>query len=307
MLLLMICLAVSGCGALGKNVRPWPAGAPPRSIVADVPFFPQQQYQCGPAALAMTLRWSGLTIAPEDLAPEVYSPGQRGSLQSALLAGARRHGRIAYPISGMESLLTELAAGHPVIVLMNLSFFWYPKWHYAVAIGFDQPADEIILHSGEVKNERLPLRIFANLWERSENWGLLVLPPEVLPVQAEEEPWLQAAAGLERAGKGSAAITAYETARLRWPASFGAWLGLGNSRYATGDLTGAAAAFKESARLRPTAGAAFNNLAQVLMELGQRDEALAAARQAVALDGPLLEIFKQTLADIEKASGQDQQ
>jgi len=303
MLLLMICLTLSGCGALVKDERPWPAGAPPQSVVTGVPFFPQEQYQCGPAALAMALRWSGLTINPEDLAPEVYSPGQRGSLQTALITGARRHGRIAYPISGSKSLLTELAAGHPVIVLMNLSFFWYPKWHYAVAIGFDQPADEIILHSGQISNERLPLRIFENLWARSQRWGLLVLPLAMLPAQAEEVNWLQATMGLERAGQNAAAVTAYETALTRWPASFGAWLGLGNSRYATGNLAEAAAAFQEATRLQSTSGAAFNNLAQVLWEMGRQEEAMAAARQAVALGGPLLETFRQTLADIEGPTG----
>lgn len=304
MLLLVLCLTLSGCGALSKGIRPWPTAAPLQVMVADVPFFAQEEHQCGPAALAMALRWSGIEVSPGDLTPEVYTPHQRGSLQPALIAGARRHGRIAYPISGIESLLAELAAGHPVIVLVNLGFFWYPKWHYAVAIGYDQPADEIILHSGQVKSERLALRVFENLWARSERWGLLVLPPTVLPLQAAEDPWLQAAVGLERAGQDSAAVTAYETARTKWPASFGAWLGLGNSRYATGDLAGAAAALQEATRLQATAGTAFNNLAQVLWEMGQQDEALTAARQAVALGGPLLETFRQTLANIEGRPGQ---
>lgn len=298
-MLLMLCLTLSGCGVIAKGARPWPAASPAHILVADVPFFAQEQYQCGPASLAMALHWSGIAASPADLAPEVYSPRQRGSLQTALIAGARRHGRIAYPISGTEPLLAELAAGHPVIVLMNLSFFWYPKWHYAVAIGYDQSADDIILHSGQIKNERLSLRIFENLWARSERWGLLVLPPAVLPGQAEEDPWLQAAMGLERAGQGGAAVKAYDAALSRWPASFGAWLGLGNSRYAIGDLVGAAAAFQEATRLQPHAGTAFNNLAQVLWEMGRQDEALTAARQAVVLGGPLLETFRQTLADIE--------
>jgi tetratricopeptide (TPR) repeat protein len=307
MLLLTLLLTMSGCGALCKSERPWPAAAPQLVVLAEVPFLPQEQFQCGPAALAMVLRWSGITVSPEELAPQVYTPSQRGSLQTALIAGARRHGRLAYPISGTETLLAELAAGHPVIVLVNLSFFWYPKWHYAVAIGYDQSADEIILHSGRVKNERLSFRVFENLWARSQRWGLLVLPPSVLPVDAAEDNWLQATIGLERAGRNSAAATAYETALSRWPTSFGAWLGLGNSRYATSELAGAAAAFQEATRLQPTSGAAFNNLAQVLWEMGQRDEALTAARRAVSLGGPLLESFRQTLADIEGSDGHVQE
>lgn len=303
MFLFTLLLTLSGCGALLTNVRPWPVTAPSQVMVADVPFIPQKQFQCGPASLAMVLRWSGTTVGPDDLAPQVYTPSQQGSLQTALIAGARRYGRIAYPISDTETLLAELAAGHPVIVLVNLSFFWYPKWHYAVAIGYDQAADKIILHSGQVENERLSFRVFENLWARSQRWGLLVLPPSVLPADAAEDNWLQATIGLERAGQNSAAVTAYETALSRWPTSFGAWLGLGNSRYATGDLAGAAAAFHEATLLQPTSGAAFNNLAQVLWKMGQRDEALTAARQAVALGGPLLETFRQTITDIEGPDG----
>ena len=299
MLLFGLLLALSGCSLHSRQPIPWPADAPGRVTIAEVPFFAQEQYQCGPAALAMALGWSGAPVTPDDLGPEVYTPARHGTLQAALIGAARRHGRIAYPFTGMDGLLTELAAGHPAIVLVNLSFAWYPKWHYAVALGYDQPQNEIILHSGSIQNERLSLRVFTNIWSRSDSWGLLVLPPGVLPATAREELWLEAAAGLEQAGQPSAAATAFETALTRWPRSFGAWMGLGNSRYGSGDMAAAARAYQQAAGIDPQAGAAFNNLAYALWKMGRRDEALAAARQAVALDGPLQESFRRTLAEIE--------
>ena len=84
-----------------------------------------------------------------------------------------------------------------------------------------------------------------------------------------------------------------------WPESYSAWIGLGNSRYAIFDLAGTASAFRHASRLNQKNGIAFNNLAQVLWERGQPEEALEAARQAIILGGPLVEKFRQTLYEIE--------
>ncbi|RJX35426.1 MAG: tetratricopeptide repeat protein [Desulfurivibrio sp.] len=299
LLLLLGLLTLSGCGGLTGTPTPWRDGAPEQVSIAGVPFFAQQEYQCGPAALAMALGWSGVKLTPEELVGEVYTPGREGSLQSAMVAAARRHGRVAYPIAGLEALMTELGASHPAIVLVNLGIDLYPKWHYAVAIGYDRPVAEIILHSGAQAGERLALRVFNNIWQRSDYWGLLVLPPDELPATVSEEAWLEAVLGLERTGQHAAAITAYETALKRWPASFSAWIGLGNCHYKADNLPAAARAFGQAIRLDPGSGPALNNLAYVLWKQGRREEALNLARQAVALGGPLQEKFQKTLTEIE--------
>ncbi len=67
-----------------------PGDLPPRAEVAEVPFFAQERYYCGPAALAMVLAWSDLPVTQEDLVPQVYTPGREGSLQSDVLSAARR-------------------------------------------------------------------------------------------------------------------------------------------------------------------------------------------------------------------------
>lgn len=292
-------LFLIGCSPFSRRILQ-PELGPETALVENVPYFPQNKYQCGPSALAMVLGWSGHPISPDELTGEVYSPGRRGSLQPALISATRRHGRIAYPVSGLKELTMELAAGHPVIVLLNLGFSWYPKWHYAVAIGYEKSAGEIILHSGDSPNERLSFRLFNNLWARSEMWGLLVLAPNQMPAGVQEDEWIDAVIGLERAEQWFAAIQAYETGLVRWPESHGGWLGLGNSRYGTGDLAGAASAFRHLTHLYPENGIAFNNLAQVLLEMGQTEEALNAARRAVRLGGPLNEEFRKTLSEIEE-------
>lgn len=295
----LLLVSLAGCGLLPAGRLPQPPAGPAAARVAGVPFFPQDELQCGPAALAMVLHWSGVAAQPAALTPEIFTPGREGSLQSALVGAARRHGRVAYPLAGSEALLAEVAAGHPVIVLLNLGFFWYPKWHYAVVVGYDQEVGEVVLHSGRTADEHLGSRVFMNIWQRSDCWGLLVLPPSRLPVTAEEESWLAAVAGLERVGQWQAAAEGFAAAIGQWPDSFPAWMGLGTSRYHRQDLVGAAEAFRQATERQPENGAAFNNLAHVLARLGRREEALAAARRAVALGGEFADESRQTLEEIE--------
>lgn len=266
----------------------------------DVPFFPQEAYQCGPASLAMALAWSGVVVRSEDLVAHVYSPARQGSLPTDMIGAARRHARVAYPISTVQELLAELAAGNPVIVLQDVGVLSHPRWHFAVVIGYNLPAEEIILHSGvKPRPQVLSFSRFERTWAPSGHWGLLVLPPRRLPATAKEQSFLEAVVGLERARQWEAAALAYETALERWPASLGALIGLGDSRHALGDLAGAERAFRAAARVHPAAPVAFNNLAHVLAEIGRREEALAAARRAVALGGPLVDVYRATLADIQ--------
>jgi tetratricopeptide (TPR) repeat protein len=296
-------LLISGCASLQRG--DWPqglAGIPAQREIASVPFFPQDEYQCGPAALAMVLAWSGLTIEPADLTEKVYTASLKGSLQPAMIAGARRSGRLAYVIAGTEPLIREIAAGHPVVVLQNLGLSWIPVWHYAVAIGYDIPADEVILHSGPHARKRTSLRIFQNTWARAEDWGLLVLNPGELPATAAESKFVEAVIGLEKAKQPAEAVDGYRAALSRWPHNLAAMMGIGNSYYELGDLKNSEAAFRQATEAYPREGAAFNNLAHVLLAQGRREDALAVAQRAVALGGPNQGLFQKTLEEIQAAA-----
>lgn len=301
-----ICMSfVLFCGCAGLWRGDWPQGldgVPPTMQIASVPFFPQDEYQCGPAALAMALAWSGLDVQPADLTEKVYTASLQGSLQPAMIAGARRSGRLAYVITGTDALIREIAAGHPVIVLQNLGLSWAPLWHYAVAIGYDIPADEIILHTGRRARDRTSMGLFQTTWARAASWGLLVLKPGDLPATAKETDTVEAALGLEKARQPAAAVQSYHAALSRWPQNLPAMMGLGNSYYALGDLKNSENAFRRATRIHPESGAAFNNLAHVLLSLGRREEALAAARHAVSLGGPHRGLFIKTLEEIEAAA-----
>jgi tetratricopeptide (TPR) repeat protein len=247
----------------------------------------------------MALTWSGLTITPDELKDQVYTPSRKGSLQLAMVGATRRHGKIAYEIGDPESIFPEIAAGHPVIILQNLGLSWLPVWHYAVAIGYDVSEQDVILRSGTTKRKVMSYYLFDKTWARSNYWGLMVLEPHQMPVLAKENKYLAAVLGLEKSRHFRDAVIGYRTALTRWPQSLTARMGLGNSYYYLGDLQGAENAFREAAELHPQSAPAFNNLAQVLLEQGRKQEALAAAQQAVALGGPLKSESEKTLREIQ--------
>src|SRR3989344_3891591 len=299
--LLLIFLIASGCTTLQTDRIRATANAFPQPVeLTTVPFFPQEEYQCGPAALATVLNGAGVSVTPDQLAPQVYLPKRQGSLQLEMIGAARRHGRVPYVLRPeLESLLAEVASGNPVLILQNLSFWWYPKWHYAVVVGFDLPRDRIVLRSGREQRHDIPIEIFERTWRRSRYWAMVVLSPDRLPFTAEEIPYIQAVAPLERLARWPEATMAYSTALKRWPKSLAARMGLGNSRYALADVPGAEAEFRHATQDHPEAAVAFNNLAQTLADRNKWPEARAAARRAVELGGPQIETFRETLKQIE--------
>lgn len=277
----------------------FPDHVPPRVHLTEIPFYAQSALQCGPAALAMVLQSSGVDIRPDDLAPQVYTPDRKGSLQPELISAARRHRRLAYPIQGLQCLLAAVAAGRPVVVLQNLGLSWLPRWHYAVVVGYDLAQSQVILHTGIHADRTVGLATFDHTWQRADRWGLLVLEAGEMPVCAEEPLYLQAALGLQQAGYAQEAARAFEAAVGQWPASTPALMAWGNALYASGNPRAAADAFQRATYIDPDNGAAFNNLAHVLAEQGSLAAAEAAARRAVQLDGPQMALYQQTLEEIQ--------
>jgi tetratricopeptide (TPR) repeat protein len=291
-------LLVAGCAHHDGLIAPALAtGAPAGAELADTPFFPQRDYECGPAALATVLVASGVEVTADELLGRVYLPGRKGSLQAELTAASRSYDRLPYSLPpNLPSLLSEIAAGHPVLVLQNLGFERVPVWHYAVVVGFDADRDQLVLRSGTEKRALMSARRFISSWERAGSWAIVVLEPEILPASAERGRFLEAAAGLEAAHRYDAAARAYGVALARWPGDTTALLGIGNVSYARGDLERAESVYRILLGIDPAHAIARNNLAQTLLDRGDPQAALAeirAARAALA-DERLAPLLAQT-------------
>jgi tetratricopeptide (TPR) repeat protein len=301
-LLFALAFLLGGCATQTQQLmREGATNLPRRAEIASTPFFAQERYQCGPASLAMSLRAAGIDATPDALVPQVYVPQREGSLQPEMLAAARRNGALAFVIPRrMDALLAEVAAGHPVVVLQNLSLPIAPLWHYAVVIGYDLASGDLILRSGTTERLEMPLSTFEHTWARSDYWGMLTLAPGMLPETVDEKGVTDALVAYEKAGNPHKAHLSYEAALQRWPRNLTLLLGTGNTAYAAGNREAAARAFRHAADIHPDSAPALNNLASVLVELGRTAEAREAAQRAVALGGPWRDTALATLRSIEK-------
>jgi len=294
---------LTGCAGTSQTFQllEHPNGLPQSHELTQVPFYPQEKYQCGPAALATVLQESGVNISPLELVPEIYIPARKGSLQIEILAASRRHGRIAYRIDpDLKSLFKEVSVGNPVLVLQNLGLSWAPTWHYAVVTGFDLANEKVVLRSGIIERHQTSLATFERTWARGKYWGIVVLPPDKIPETADADRYIKTVAALEKINRWQDANTAYKTALTRWPGNLIALMGLGNSYYMLRNLPAAEKAFQIASNEHPDFGAAFNNLAQVLLEQGKVIEAKKHVQQAIKLGGPQLENFQHTLREINQ-------
>lgn len=286
-LAVMLCMVMAGCSS--PQVRElsdhWPLALPAQATVSHVPFVAQADHECGPAALSMVLASAGRTVPLNQLVDQVYLPDRQGALQVEMLAAPRQHGLVSYQIPpNLTALLTEIAAGHPVVVFQNLSLPVYPVWHYAVVTGYDRAADEILLHSGQTADQRVSFFTFEQLWARGHYWAMLALAPEALPVTLGVDQVGAAIAALERLDP-SAANRAYRSALRRWPTDAILLVGLGNSAYQLQDKQAARIAYAQAVAFHPDFADAWHNLAQVLLDLGQREAAKDAIDHAIALGG----------------------
>jgi hypothetical protein len=296
-----LCAVLGGCATVFPQTAElrgeWPAGLPQEIELSEVPFFPQTEYQCGPAALATALAHLSLPVTADDLVKDLYIPARKGTVQVEMLATPRRHGIVSYTLAPrMADVLREIAAGNPVIVLQNYSTWPILKfWHYAVAIGFDAVSGTVQLRSGEEERLSIPLGIFEYTWKDGGNWAMVVVPPDRIPATADRARYFDSIAALERAGQPAAAAVAYEQFLTRWPDDLGASVGLANAYYAIGHLERTEDALRRALDRHPGSVVVLNNLAHTLSERGRSKEALELIERAAA-DGPHAKTVSETRA-----------
>ena len=297
--------SMSGCALLLPQTEAmraqWPEGLARQADIESVPFFPQLDYQCGPAALAMVMTHAGVNVTPENLVKKVYLPERRGSLQIEMLAAPRAAGLVSWKLEPrFENVLREVEAGLPVIVLQDYGVWPVSYWHYAVVVGFDRDSQRVFLRSGEKRRLEIPLAVFEYTWKESGYWAMTAAPGQRIPVTAREDAWFEAVAAMERvAGLGAAGI-AYKTLMQRWPDSLNGAIALANVEYGFGDLLAAETLLRAAVKGHPKSAVALNNLALVVSDRDRHSEALALIDEAIALGGPFAQSAQDTRAQILK-------
>jgi len=247
------------------------------------PFYPQVTDQCGPSALTAILNSSGVTVTPDDLKSRIYIPGRQGSLQIELLAATRGYGRMPYLIdTDVSALLHEVRGGRPVLVLQNLASKRSPTWHYAVVVGYLADKKQFVMRSGDQERHLMRASQFVRTWQRAGYWGILALQPGEMPASPDADKYVRSVAAIEAIGDLDSAVASYHAATMRWPEHSLAWLGLGNSYYAQGDLDLAESTYKRLLAIDSGHLVALNNLSQVQIDRGCLADASATLETALS-------------------------
>jgi ABC-type bacteriocin/lantibiotic exporter with double-glycine peptidase domain len=145
-------------------------------MIPDVPFYPQEEYQCGPASLASVLNYWKSASDPEEIAREIFSTSARGTLTIDMMLYAKKKGLDAEQFKGsMEALRHSVDSGYPLLVLVDYGVSVLQVNHFMVVIGYAK--DGVIVHSGKSPNKFLREKAFLSAWEKTNYWMLLIKKP----------------------------------------------------------------------------------------------------------------------------------
>ena len=280
---------------------------PPSGDHINVPFVAPRSDLCAATSIEMVSKyWQSKTsytprLSQTELDARTLIPEKGGTLQIELMATSRANGLLAYTLEPtFDALLRELKEQHPVIVLLNRSYAWYPLWHYAPVTGYDQQHQTILMHFADRPNEAMSIATFKRLWERSGNWGVVLLPPGHLPATASPEAFLRTAYDLEKTGMRGDAIVAYKRAMKRWPKETGILFALANACYQAKQFSAAEKYYRKLLSIEPGHPLALNNLADLLCHTGRRSEAKETINKAVSDNNRTQSIINATQKEILK-------
>ena len=169
---LPILLLTASAASRGTGQEPSTKG-----FFLEVPYVRQAENYCGPAVLAMLLRYWDHPADHRELAGRFQPFPKKGLSGLELKNLAAAEGFQAYSFAGdAPEMLDHLRQGRPLITVIDPSVLTTNN-HYVVLVGWDESRQEWIVHD-PVKGpyQRRPAGEMARQRSRLENWTLLVIP-----------------------------------------------------------------------------------------------------------------------------------
>ncbi len=150
-------------------------GAAARSI-PEVPFHPQDDYQCGPSSLAAVLNFHGTDVTPAQIAAAIFSATARGTLDWDMVFFAESKGfKVRRYAGSEEDVKDNVEKGKPLIALVDHGYWVYEKRHFLVITGYYR--EGFIVNSGNNRQLSMPRDEFLKVWKRAGFLTLLIERP----------------------------------------------------------------------------------------------------------------------------------
>jgi len=182
------CLVLAGAGAIalvasagggaaaGSGTDAITAAAPHEAAIRlSVPVIAQAPERCGPAALAMVLRFHGAPDSAVAEADRAYSPVLRGALITDLARAAERAGFAARVAALTEdSLHALLRDSLPPILHYRSGTGPVTRGHYGVLAGWDPARREYLVNDGGARTARYRRDDLMKRWRAADSLALVV-------------------------------------------------------------------------------------------------------------------------------------
>ena len=258
---------------------------------------------CGAGSLATVLQHFGDSTSMQQW--DATLPKTRGGVLTVdMLIAARQKGFDAQLATGTpELIMDELRSGRPVILMLQVIFGpgqAYDFYHYIVADGIDPQRGLIRTQWGDRQGRWVSLTRLEKPWSGGGHAAILIHPRTS---EDEVRIALRNAIALEDDGKYPEAAARYRDILAAHPDSVVAWTDLGNAEEHLGHRAEAEEAFRKALAIDPASRDALNNLAWLLYQQKQLDEAESLARKALAQPGPDSYLILDTLARVLAAKG----
>lgn len=176
-----VCTFLTSCASLSTG--PVNAADVPqtRRVVSGVPFFPQEDYQCGPACLASVLNFLGEQTTPEQVAAKIFRQEARGSTTLDMAVYPRTIGYDSRWYSGtMRDLQNAVDSGQPRIIFVDYGLGPVSAYHFMVVVGYAPQG--AIVNSGGDEHKLIAWPQFMGPWEKTGYWTLEIMPKGQLSV-----------------------------------------------------------------------------------------------------------------------------
>lgn len=181
----------------------------PERVELSGTFYRGEANQSGPQVLASLLSQQGIVITPGLLEKPLQLPGAEDKLQRNIENLAREYGMVVYPLdSNLPALLTQVAAGYPVMVRFTEGSAFWAEPRYAILSGYDRNKQNVLLRAGMNRRQLMTFSAFESALEKSGGWAILIQKPGQIPAAVDHQRWLKAADELAQAGQENQAAQA---------------------------------------------------------------------------------------------------
>ncbi|EPA92757.1 peptidase C39 family protein [Pseudomonas umsongensis] len=204
--LIVGCVAsLAGCaGSVSPQIKRLP-----ERVELSGRFYKGVANQSGPQVLASMLSQQGIVITPGLLDKPLHLPGGEAQLQQNMQNLAREYGMVVYPLdSNLPALLTQVAAGYPVMVRFTEGTALWAEPRYAILSGYNRQKQTVLLRAGMDQRLMMGFGSFESAFKDAGGWAVLIQNPTQLPAQVDQQRWLKAANDLAQAGQEQAAAKA---------------------------------------------------------------------------------------------------